>query len=287
MDPATMMAVGQVASSATGLVSEVGNAIMTERNNRKNREFAIERYNAQRDDNIKQWHMQNEYNSPQEQMKRLQLAGLNPNLVYGKGADNIAQPIAAARGEVPSGNAPRVDLSNAFANYQNFALRRADLDNRTAQNTVLVQEAALKAAQTSSIIQATAKSVFDLDLAKELRTISANVAGEQLRKLQFENVYTLEKAEQLVATRESSIQMAAEKVLSERANRANTETQRRLIEGQIQQVKSSTELQRLDIELKKNGINPNDPIYLRVLGRILGNVSSIGDIMKNFKHFIK
>jgi len=31
------------------------------------------------------WKMQNEYNSPLNQMKRLKEAGLNPNLMYGKG----------------------------------------------------------------------------------------------------------------------------------------------------------------------------------------------------------
>lgn len=37
------------------------------------------------DNNVKMWNMQNEYNSPTEQMKRLQAAGMNPNLVYGGG----------------------------------------------------------------------------------------------------------------------------------------------------------------------------------------------------------
>ena len=33
--------------------------------------------------NVKMWNMQNEYDTPQQQMSRLQQAGLNPNLVYG------------------------------------------------------------------------------------------------------------------------------------------------------------------------------------------------------------
>ena len=32
--------------------------------------------------NVKFWNMQNEYNTPANQMKRLQDAGLNPNLIY-------------------------------------------------------------------------------------------------------------------------------------------------------------------------------------------------------------
>lgn len=37
------------------------------------------------DNNVKMWNMQNEYNTPQKQMERLQSAGMNPNLVYGGG----------------------------------------------------------------------------------------------------------------------------------------------------------------------------------------------------------
>lgn len=43
--------------------------------------------------NIENWKMQNEYNTPANQMKRLQEAGLNPNLVYGNGADTTAGSI--------------------------------------------------------------------------------------------------------------------------------------------------------------------------------------------------
>lgn len=36
--------------------------------------------------NIDMWNMQNEYNSPMNQMKRFEEAGLNPNLIYGQGS---------------------------------------------------------------------------------------------------------------------------------------------------------------------------------------------------------
>ena len=36
------------------------------------------------------WNMQNEYNSPKEQMKRMMEAGLNPNLMYGQMASSNA-----------------------------------------------------------------------------------------------------------------------------------------------------------------------------------------------------
>ena len=46
--------------------------------------------------------MQNEYNTPANQMKRLQDAGLNPNLIYGSGSANTG----IAGGVAPSKPAP-------------------------------------------------------------------------------------------------------------------------------------------------------------------------------------
>jgi hypothetical protein len=49
--------------------------------------------------NIRLWQMQNEYNTPANQMKRLQEAGLNPNLIYGSGSANtgVAGSIAPSK----------------------------------------------------------------------------------------------------------------------------------------------------------------------------------------------
>lgn len=287
--PVEALAASQLANlapSATGLISEVGNAFLTARENRRNREFALEQYHREKADNQAQWHMQNEYNAPSAQMERLQMAGLNPNLVYGKGADNIAQPLVANRGNVPTGQAPRVDLYRPFSEYQNYALRKAQIDNQTVQNTVLLQESALKAATTASVVANTAKTQFQTKQAERLADISANFAAESLRKLEFQNVGLIEQNEQLTAKRSSNIQQAVENVLQTRLNNAKSEKQIELIQSQIKQVKTSTALQALDYQLKKNGINPNDNLFLRVAGRILGNAGSITDVYRSFRKII-
>lgn len=43
------------------------------------------------------WHMQNAYNSPEEQMKRFTAAGLNPHLIYGQGTPGNATSMAEYR----------------------------------------------------------------------------------------------------------------------------------------------------------------------------------------------
>ena len=206
---------GALIAGGASLVSGVGNWISQARTNRQNRELALEQQQRDIANNERQWKMQNEYNTPAAQMERLQSAGLNPNMVYGKGADNIAGSISSSRSTPVRYDAPKVpDLADSFNNYQNYALRQAQMDNLTSQNTVILQEALYKAAQTASVIQSTAKSKFELDMASELRKVTMDVAGENLRKLQYENVYNIEKTEQLVAIRESNIQKAALDVLN-------------------------------------------------------------------------
>ena len=48
-------------------------------------------YDRQRADALADWNMQNQYNSPAEQMKRYKEAGLSPHLIYGQ--THTASPV--------------------------------------------------------------------------------------------------------------------------------------------------------------------------------------------------
>lgn len=69
-------------------------------------------YELQKNDAISFWNMQNEYNSPAQQMSRLSQAGLNPMLVYGNGADNTSGAISTPSVQVPHvSGTPRLSRS--------------------------------------------------------------------------------------------------------------------------------------------------------------------------------
>lgn len=81
--------------------------------------------------NLNMWNLQNEYNSPQAQMQRLEDAGLNKALMYGQGSTGNA----AHAPEMVTPEAPRVDrdlieLSKAF-NIE--GLRKAVADRKKAE----------------------------------------------------------------------------------------------------------------------------------------------------------
>lgn len=86
LDPAMVAA---IANSGANIGQNVASGILQGAQNRATRKFAREQYDRQRQDNLADWTMQNEYNSPTSQMARLREAGLNPNLVYGNGAGGL------------------------------------------------------------------------------------------------------------------------------------------------------------------------------------------------------
>lgn len=70
--------VGGIVDSFVGAHTAKKNTEMTIAAQRAEAERAYQR-------EVEMWHMQNAYNSPEEQMKRFGAAGLNPHLIYGQG----------------------------------------------------------------------------------------------------------------------------------------------------------------------------------------------------------
>ena len=91
---------------------------------KQNKELAKYQYDL----NMQAWREQNAYNAPDQQMARLQAAGLNPNLVYGSGAvgnttsgvPEYDRPTADYRTN------PRLDLAQTIMQHQQ--LRKSDAE---------------------------------------------------------------------------------------------------------------------------------------------------------------
>lgn len=273
---------GSLIAAGSSLMGNGINAYAQGKSNKKTRQFNEKMYGIQRRDALADWNMQNDYNSPTSQMARLREAGLNPNLVYGKGADNTAAPIKSPDA-APFKHEPYRITDNPVQRYFDTKMQLQQLDNLKAANTVQVQEAILKAATTANTVAQTARSKFELGQAESMSTYVLEAAKENVRKLQLEQGsisattdktkadtrYTLNQDERAAAQNAATLKIAAETVLKMRAETANTEQQRSLIREQIRSVQNDNELKKLDIELRKMGINPNDPAWMRITGRYL------------------
>lgn len=249
------------------------NAAATGAQNRKSREWATQMYNRQYADNVAFWRMQNDYNSPEQQMIRLKAAGLNPNMVYGGSPGGVAGTADAIKTPDVQPTQFRVpEYGSALMNlgaYIDTEIKLAQHDNLRAQNTVLLGEAALKAAQTANVTAQTDQSVFNLGLDTELRETSAEMRREQLRQAQANRQFTLNEDERKAAQNAAGLRESAERVLTMRAERANTREQRGVIIQSLRNLRKDERLKQLEIELRQIGLNPNSPMYMQILGRVL------------------
>lgn len=212
----------------------------------------------------KVWNMENEYNSPANQMLRFKQAGLNPHLIYGQnnmgGSVSTANLQSADRSNVhkPEWNprAPTFDFGSGVMSYIDAEQKQAQTDNVKTQSDVLKQDIALRIAQTGATIAGEAKTRQEMDFASQMFQISLDAVKAGTRKTNIEADVALSRNEREAAKNASDIREAAERILNMRGQRMNMEL--------------DNELKQMDIQLKKLGIQPSDNMFFRVLGRIVG-----------------
>lgn len=275
-DPITVAAI----AGGAQLAGQGINALTQGNLNKKTRQYNQQMYNLQRQHSLQDWTMQNEYNSPAAQMQRLKMAGLNPNLVYGKGADNVSGTVRSSDAGSWNPQAPKFELGAAaqsgLSAYYDTQMRQAQIDNLKTQNTAIANEAILKAAQTEATMQGTATSKFDLGLKSELRQVSLQAATENLRKLTTDIDISVRADERAAAQNAVSVSEAAERILSLREQRAKTIVEKEQIRAQINNLKNDSELKQLDINLKKMGLQPGDPMILRAAAQKIDSITEFG-----------
>jgi hypothetical protein len=150
-------------SAGTGMLNSLFQGISNRRQNKRMVDF---------------WNMNNEYNHPAAQMARLREAGLNPALMYGQGTTgNSSAPVKDA------GTAP-ANLGDPIGAYQNTKLQNAQYDNLRAQNTAILNDAALKAASTiKALNEAKIKSSQGKILSRTMEDQISSIISESSMKL--------------------------------------------------------------------------------------------------------
>lgn len=137
------------------------------------------------------WNLQNEYNSPTQQMARIRAAGLNPNLVYGNGVTGNSAG-STPQYEPAKFNAPTMQayrgwnlgISDAISQFLAYRTVKAQVDNMEAQNSLIRQQTATEATKQANIAASTSRSEFDLNMAKELKDVSVSSAIADMNQKQ-------------------------------------------------------------------------------------------------------
>lgn len=117
MSDADIMAMAGISEAALNVA---GNITASTFNYEHTKELA----KYQNDMNIANWNMANEYNSPANQMKRFEAAGLNPNLMYGQGSPGNASSVPSPSLHNPGFKNPfeGVQLANYLAQVKSIGL---------------------------------------------------------------------------------------------------------------------------------------------------------------------
>ena len=279
-----------VVQAAGNLQSQMVNSGLNVLNNVLEKKYNKKIYEQQKADNLTQWNLQNDYNSPTSQMARLREAGLNPNLVYGNGATSQAQPVPmATQQSAGRQQAPPLDfggvVKGGLESYVNLESGRAQIDNLKAQNNVLVQEAALKAAQTADTNIRASRSKFDLGLATDLRNNSLDITKANLAKINQEMDIGYQANDRANTATQISLDandrakiMQQETITNMKKVGQNLVLDRIIKQQQLDQgdqdliaKEYNNAILRFDAEMAKHGITSNSAKYATSLVQFLSN----------------
>lgn len=273
--PAEVLAAGITAAG------QLANAGLQGSMNQATRKWNERMYATQRADALADWMRQNEYNHPMAQMQRLKDAGLNPNLVYGKGADAMSSQ--SIRGtDVKSWNpqAPSFDTGSIVRNalFAGVDLKAKDANVRNTEQVIANNKAKEEEtkARTLNILGNTEKTSLQNKRYNELVDSQLSAMNARTRQTQAQTDQTLTRTEQLKMIFTPTLQKAVQDVLQSRLNQAKTIQETNLIKKQIENVEKDVDLKQLDTDLKKLGIQPGDNMFMRIGARILNGI--LGDI---------
>lgn len=197
-----MSIIGGIISGVGSLFGNLGSSAMNNKavqdTNKANMEIAKYQAQWQQQENEKayqrslnMWNLQNEYNSPTQQMARIRAAGLNPNLVYGNGvtgnSTGSTPQYEPAKFSAPTMQAYRgwnLGISDAISQFLAYRTVKAQVDNMEAQNSLIRQQTATEATKQANIAASTSRSEFDLNMAKELKDVSVSSAIADMNQKQ-------------------------------------------------------------------------------------------------------
>lgn len=221
-----------------------------------NREYDRSAENREAEKNIQFWNMQNAYNSPLNQRKRLIEGGYNPHLFYGQGTvgNSSAPPasVASKRTVTPMQNPLQAgyDMEMRRAQIQKTNAE-TDLLNRTtpSKESILSDEASMKKGEAEAKLTRwegrEMKNSYDEDAQQNQSRTDNLKANNAILNINIENLD--EKQKKVI------------ELLKEQVNNAKT----------MGKVLTLQELQgQFEVELNKMGLTKNDPYYIRISNKI-------------------
>lgn len=282
--PLPALAIPALIGAGGSILGGAINSMEQRHMNAQQMRFTEYMYNRQRADYLADWNRTNAYNSPEAQMERYKAAGLNPNLIYGQ--QNMAGSLQTPDVLRPELRAPRSGdaIAAGALTYMNaiydLDIKAAQADNIRAQNTVIEQDAMLRAVQIMLGRQQHERGQFDFDLDK---LYSADARREQVRQTRVSTDLMISRDAREAALNASNLAEAWQRMLNMKEQNLGMQLQRKHTAADIARVREETKrikearymlerdgvIREMDIALRRSNINPNDPMYARILSGII------------------
>lgn len=249
------------------------NRKLQERQNKADREFQKYMYDLERQHALEDFTRGNEYNHPLQQMARLRQAGLNPNLVYGKGAETTAVQI---RGSQPGGTplvAPKNDFrlqglghlfNESLSTHQQIEQSQAQTDLLNKQASLAIKEGTLKDATTAKTLQDTATSQFELKKAQELKDLVVEKAKLDNLQTKAETQYRVDENERQKLSNTANVKKTLVEIETAKLQQAKTTQETEQIKQNLKLLQQDELVKQVEVELARVGVLKSDPLYYRL-----------------------
>lgn len=265
MDPLTESA---LIGTAGSLVQSGGNVISEILFGRRNHKFAQDNMRLSAELMRDQYDYEREQESPENERRRLEAAGLSPALLYGQGGSSgMSASISSmsAPGASSSGVAPIGNLAKSFSDV---ALTRAQIEN---------------------LDQNTAKQKTETDYNRESMqyriAILSNEKTAGLFEYQIKAIDAIFR-EKITELNISKLQTEIDTMAGQLANAKDlTEIERQRVQGYLDSVSGQLSLWKSDIALKEEQIETEDAKQLLINARTALSNASKSEVEERIKNY--
>lgn len=137
-------------------------------------------------------------------------------------------------------------------------------------------------AQTLATLTGEQRNRFLLEFDQELRSTSADYRREQVRQMGTTTDLAIRKDTRETAINSSNLLEAAQRMATQRIQNATSKLEQDRIRESLNLMRQDGRLKEIEIGLRNKGIQPNDPMWSRVVGTYLSDQFSSGSIHKTF-----
>lgn len=274
--------------AAIGGISSIFGAKENRRAQRDANEANLELAKYQNQWNLEQWNRENAYNTPAEQMRRLKQAGINPNLAFSNGTiDNVSasSPTASPMKVEPYlGNTQDMQsmVANVMTGLQAFeTYKQAQNQTKLGETQVdyLKADVLNKRAHTEKLFEEKMGLQYDNYVKRELRDYNIDMFKLQMddarANISLKNAQTDVHRLSLSFTKKQ-MELIAEQIIKTKQEVANLKTTN-------EHTRELITREKLDNALRKQGINPSDPMLYRMLGQAIQNPDYGVELVKNLR----